>query len=468
MRNMFARHCSFLFLILCSVFACGLPLPTMVAETEGSVAEAKKLHDAGEYQRAFSMLKALFRADPSAQDVNFQLARTAVALGEHEYAATTLGRMLDADPSLHRVRLELGRVYLLLRSYAMAESCFTAVLDAKDTPPDVRANVEPLLEKIRTAHTESKRRFSHNYSLALEIAWDSNVDSAPLGSTSVDLGGGQTTPLNGVDIEQDMYAAIYGKANMRYQPYEAAYGFTGGILGGQVLYFDRSDLDISIGRIEGGAFRRFGALLLNVKAFGMLVDWDYQDFLKTVGAKASVSYEATEWALVGVEYVAEYREYHDLSYGRDDGSGIRIDERAGYSGHYGQIHLKSAVRALGTTLFSSLGYEFADTRETIWSYDRLAIELKLARTLSEKWDVSGDCYWKYDETLYDGPGAYAFRRRDKRHILGCAVNKGFKTNVWRDEYWRVGLFYEYWKCNSSFEIYEYNKHVVGMRLLVDF
>ncbi|MCK5805684.1 MAG: hypothetical protein KAI66_22820, partial [Lentisphaeria bacterium] len=65
-------------------------------------------------------------------------------------------------------------------------------------------------------------------------------------------------------------------------------------------------------------------------------------------------------------------------------------------------------------------------------------------------------------------GIYASRRRDRRHVLGCSMSKGFDTRFWRGEHWRLALFYEYWKCNSSFEILEYKKHVVGMRLSAGF
>ena len=437
------------------LFACALLLLATALRSD-PLADGIAHWEAGRHAEAVQALRQAFRENPASLDACTYLGLAAASAGDHELAVVMLGNALAIDPGLGRARLELGRSYFALGLYAAAETEFRAVRsDGADGK--VRENIEGFLKAIEEKRAERDQVFLQNYVIRLETARDSNARTSPTGSVEFDV---DIPGLDGaldVPVERDGYLAFWGTANYEYRRRGAALAWQGQFDVGNVAYDEQQDLDIQIlGARIGPAIRLGQRGAAGAMLKGLYMDKDYQDYLRGWGGVLWTSWKLPPRTNLRLEAELMQRNFTQAA---DDGS----------DGTYGQIRLTPTVLVGGNLLSGTLSYGFANTDAAEESYDRIAATLRVRRPLVPRWQVHGEAFASVQETLYDSPGAFSdSRRRDTEYVLGAAVERIFRTSWLREEVWRVGVFYEYTKSLSNLDLYDYDRHLTGLRATVVF
>jgi tetratricopeptide (TPR) repeat protein len=436
-------------LALCLLLACSL--------RADSLADGIAQWKAGQNGQAVTTLKAAFREDPTNVDACVYLGLAAAATGDHELAVVMFENALMIDPSLDRVRLELGRSYFALGMLNLAEKQFKTVLAHGVADANVRQNIEGFLASITEKRQTDKHVFLQSYLLRLEAARDSNARVSPTGSVEFDVDiPGLNGPLN-VPIERDAYLALWASGNFEYRRRASRLGWQAQLDLGNVSYYEQKDLDIQLlGARIGPALRLTDNGAAGIMAKGIYMDKDYEDYLRGWGGLAWTSWQLPGRVLLRAEGELVQR---DFTQPADDGS----------DGTYGALRLAPTTLLGNNLLFGSIAYEFADTDDASESYDRLSAELRVRRPLLPRWQLHGEAFASVRKSLYDSPGPYSSsRRRDTEYVFGASIERVFRTNWLRLETWRVGLFYEYTKSCSNLDLYDYDRHLSGIRATVAF
>ena len=436
-------------------FACLLLVAALLRGDP--LAEGIAHWEAGRHEQAAKVLKKAFRDDPNSSDACTYLGLATASMGDHEMAIVMFQNALLIDPTLGRARLELAQSYFALGLFASAEEEFRTVWADGAADGKVRENIEGFLQAIDEKRAKRDRVFLQNYVIRLELARDSNARVSPTGSVYFDV---EIPGLDGaleVPIERDGYLAFWAAANYEYRLRNSKLAWQARVDAGNVAYADQKDLDIQVlGARIGPALRLADNGAAGIMLRGLYMDKDYEDYLRGWGGLVWTAWRLPHHATVRAEAELMQR---DFTQSDDDGS----------DGTYGHVRLVPAI-LLGDNLVSGLlSYGFANTDNADESYDRLAAALRLRRPLLRRWKLHGEVFASVRKTLYDSPGVYSpSRRRDTEYALGTSIERVFTTSWLSVETWRVGLFYEYTKSLSNLDLYDYDRHLTGLRATVVF
>lgn len=122
----------------------------------------------------FALLASNALADPAVSQVAFGRAMEAAALGDWETAVGELAALDQADPT-PRVKLELARAYLASGQPGKAYRLFRRVHDDPATPPEVKRNILPFMERAEV--------MSFRFRWGVRLATDSNPSRVSDGAT---------------------------------------------------------------------------------------------------------------------------------------------------------------------------------------------------------------------------------------------------------------------------------------------
>ena len=139
---------------------------------------------------------------------SFQTAQQAAFEGDFSTAITALERVLILDPTLDNIRLELGVLHLRVGNTDAAEVLIREAIKAPDTPPDVRARAQELLQEAVLAN----RRLKFGGSFAFGLISDSNANSGPVSNA---LGPGFVISPEST-ASSDISAFLLGDLKIRY------------------------------------------------------------------------------------------------------------------------------------------------------------------------------------------------------------------------------------------------------------
>lgn len=419
------------------------------------LAEGISHWEAGRHEQAVEALKKAFRENPSSLDACAYLGLAAAAVGDHELAVVMFDNALQLDPTLGPLRMELAQSYFALGLYGLAEDEFRR-LAAKGVPEGaVQENIDRFLAAIEEKRRQEPHLFLQSYALRLEVARDSNARVSPSGTVHFDTGipglaggGGLVVP-----IDRDGYASVWGAGNFEYRRRGQALAWQAQANLGHVAYFSEDDLDLQfLGLRLGPAWRVSENTAVGAMLKGVYLDKDYTGYLRGWGGLVWTSWR-TPWR-TNFRFEAELMD-HDFS---------RSAER-GNDGTYGGARLQSNTVFGDTLLSTTLGYAAANAREGAESYDRFAAEVRARRPLARRWQVHGEVFAGLRETLYDRPGPFSTsRRRDTEYSLGASLERVFHTSIRQAETWRVGVFYEYTRSCSNLDLYDYDRHLAGLRV----
>ena len=127
-----------------------------------------------EIERAVALLGGLLRETPDSERINMAYGLMCAALGEQGKAQLAFERVLLANPDNTRARFEYGRCWIALGQAAPAREAFQAVL-ARSPPPDVELLVRGYLESLNRMATQWR------LSLRPDAGWlyDDNANVGP-------------------------------------------------------------------------------------------------------------------------------------------------------------------------------------------------------------------------------------------------------------------------------------------------
>lgn len=132
-------------------------------------AEAKRLFQNKNYEKAYEVFKALYLKDMQNPSINFYLGLSAFWLGKYEEAIAAFERVTMINPKAYRAKLEAARAYYRLGMLKKAKSLFLSVKDK--VPKSVQKNIDKYLLLIE------KGRKKHFFSgtLIAGVNYDSNI-----------------------------------------------------------------------------------------------------------------------------------------------------------------------------------------------------------------------------------------------------------------------------------------------------
>lgn len=125
-------------------------------------------------QAQLMALDALRRQDPRNLDNQFLYATLAASIKDHAKAAEAYEDILEENPNLPRIKLDLALSYIYLNRFSEAQRLLQEVLKG-DVPPEVRKNVQPMLDKCE----EELKTHRLQGSFAVGMHSDTNPASAP-------------------------------------------------------------------------------------------------------------------------------------------------------------------------------------------------------------------------------------------------------------------------------------------------
>lgn len=170
------------------------------------LAEARRLIDAGEAERAWQALEPRvgdYGGDP---EFDYLLGLAALDSGRPGRAVLALERVLIVQPDFLQARAELARAYFALREHENARREFETV-SAREVPQEVRQVIGRYLDAIRLREQRGAPRFTAW--AQLEAGYDSNPNFGSASGHWVLADGTAVVPLG---ISRPRESAAFGAA----------------------------------------------------------------------------------------------------------------------------------------------------------------------------------------------------------------------------------------------------------------
>lgn len=408
--------------------------------------EVKTLLDQGDAAAAY----ALAKKHPNelgnpAFDLYFGVA--AIDSGHAGEGVLALERYIANFPANHAARLELARGYFVLGDDVRAREEFDAVLNT-NPPAEVQANVQRFMDAIRAR--ESRYQTTAGYYLEAGVGVDSNVN-AGASSASVTLPVfGPVTLLSGVQNgDAFTHLAAGGNVSHPVAPGLALFGSANA-----ELKFNHNDSEFDLANlgIAGGlSYLQGKNLWRGTLSHGGL--WIENDRFRSVTALAGEIHHQLD-ELQAVNAVLQYA---DL-----DHPGANSVRDADFY-NLGVGYRRAFVGALQPLLSVSLNYGEEDNRSgrPDLGRDLAGGRIALALTPAPKWALTVGA--TYLQSNYHGPDiVLGVTRKDTYYgadVIGSyAINRN----------WSVRGEYVYIRNDSNIALYEYDRHVVAVKLRYEF
>ena len=375
--------------------------------------------------------------DPEKQRVFLQSLEL-IEAGEYDAAIRLLRAMLRDDPGLHRVRLELARVYFLAKEWERARREFFTVLSA-DIPEQVRANIIAFLRAI-----DARR------------GWDWGLHFALLPGAGLSRryrSDTVTLEIGGQELEFDIdrpdppdFGVEYG-GYVEFRETLAKGGedeprITGGLRASLAAQdFEGSDFDDHRLRLEAPLTFSFLERTVQIGPVGSYRWLGGDPYETEVGVQAQLTDRSVEnWTLVLSGAASRIDNLDDEA--RD---GTRYEVSAG------------AFRSIGGTTIAgaSLGARRLDAAEGFESYDEYRVALLLSSDLG--YGLTGTfrpsfSWLQFDDTapLFPKP------RRDWAASAFLQLTKADFTLLGFSPF----VSYEFAYHQSNIELHRYTDHIV--------
>ena len=384
-------------------------LPTHVLAQQGdALAEAARLREAGDAERAYALLAALERTQAGNPAFDYALGSAALDAGHHGHAVMALQRVLAVEPSNALARAELARGYAMAGDYDTAKDQFSMVAQDPSLPDPVRQRFNGL---VRAYDTHINGGSNWAGFVEANAGHDSNINAATSLSTITIplfpwLGAGVLS-RNSRAIADDFIEMQGGVSWVKGFDRQNRVFVSG--IGSLRNNFDSHDFDQAAATLTGG----YARTLANRDVLSASLQYQH----------VSLGHEAFRDAIGAV---VQYT--HGLSQGRSltfGGQHFYLDDR---SNRAAGAHRSAVAVALNTQRFSltsSLGKEeTADARQDVLSH-RFGNVVMVGRVpLTDTLTMLADA--GYEQRDYDREEVlFLTRRRDRR----VDINAGLRWEV---------------------------------------
>lgn len=408
--------------------------------------EVKALLDQGNAAAAYELAKKHpNELGNPAFDLYFGVA--AIDSGHAGEGVLALERYIANFPANQAARLELARGYFVLGDDARAREEFDAVLKT-DPPAEVQANIQRFMDALRAR--ESRYQTTTGLYVEAGIGSDSNVN-AGVGSANVTLPVfGPVTLLSGVKTG-DTYTHLAAGGHVTH-PVAPGLALFGSANGEMKFNHHDSQFDLANFGVAGGASYLQGKnLWRGTLSHGGL--WIENDRFRSVTAVAGeLHHQLDELQMVnGV-----------LQYAYLDHPGANAVRDADFY-NLGIGYRRAFVGSLQPLLSVSLNYGEEDNRRGRPDLGRNLAggRIALALTPAPKWALTVGA--TYLQSRYDGPDILLGVVR-KDSYYGVDVTGSYAI----DRNWSVRGEYLYIQNDSNIALFEYDRHIVAVKVRYEF
>ena len=171
-------------------------LPLFALDMQVTYTQAMDAYKAKDFNTAYELFSKLYMTKLSDVNLNFNLGVCAYETGRYEMALAAFERVEMLDPANLRNKLEKARTYFMLKMYEDAELSFKEVLANPMIPQNVRKNIELYLSRVTKVQEKS---FTY-LTLAIDMLYDSNINSGPMDETYTIANTQYATPDEKSDI----------------------------------------------------------------------------------------------------------------------------------------------------------------------------------------------------------------------------------------------------------------------------
>jgi len=406
----------------------------------------------GTLAQALEMLKRLLRADPANESINFAYGLACLSLEDYPRAGLAFERVLDINPGNGRARLELAHTHLAAGRLALAGDELEEAL-AQSPPEAVRRNIEAQLARIEKA----TRRWSFAARLDAGYVHDDNVNVGPdsdvISIEPLVLGSQTFTALSLAEasrpVEDD---GAFGYVGLTGE-YDA--GDPGGWRAVAAASWYQNWLDDSRDHenlfLQGtfGMQRHGPHSVLQLPLAAAYIASGHDSLVNLYGVTPSLLYApgsgAWNWLTAAT---IEYRDYVDLD--ARDGTYVLLGET-----------VRRFLGGAGHNVLAGLAvfHSFADADV----YAHTGLSAKLGADVVLPWDTVFYSRARYTWTDYEEKEALAAEKRsDDQFQFVVGLNKILAGA------WGVDVNYQHTENNSSFGLYEYDRHVTSVSTFCSF
>ena len=378
-----------------------------------------------------------------------QRGLTALNRGELGEAAGDFERVLALDPNNHRARVELARTYFSMSQFTRSRAEFAQVL-ASDPPGSVRRNIQRFLDQMDGSFPPPRRWAAQ---VAMGVLYDSNANYGP----ASDLVKVRPIMLNGIAIidqlsvvsgsqPQDtwgsyMQLSLYGETETKPKTWNLA---------GNVNYYqtwleDAHDYEVQYLSTRGGPRYTGTRHVLDLPLRLEHVRRHDDALVNIAGVSPRLLYAASRTTQWTTWLDAEYRDYDDVDsldsvFAR---TGQSVRHALGESGHALSAGLFGFGESADDDAYSNAGWE---------GFVGADAALPWRSLLMLRFEYRG--MW-FDEREVLAPES----RRDDEFVSEVQWRKRLT------QHWSIAAAYQYTRNNSTFDLYEYERHFTTLGVI---
>lgn len=413
---------------------------------DSEFAAAWRLFEQGRVEAAHGAFHAMFMRDPAHIGVNFALGITARAAGRPSNAAMAFERILMSQPDNDRVRLELALTYYQMDQQDLARIYAEDVLQ-RDPPQSVRANVETLLSQIE----KSRSRFKITSNASLGVLYDSNPNTGP-DSDFVSIAPIVVGPVIFERLELGETSAPRESWGMLVSAYVSGIyeiGNPGGWRATGLAYFSQSylenahDYDTTVLRAMGGLQYMRGRSVTSLPLRYDRVLLRRNDFVQIFSAGFSHVCQTGLRIRWTSGAALEQREY--LNARNRDNMRVSFNQGLRYV-RQSNLHFSG-----GVSFFNE------DAQNDI--YTNYGLDPFVSATWKTDRSTSLSARMQYRRSWYDKREVLSPQdREDNQWQLRLDANRRLAKS------YAVNLTYQFTDNDSTFDVYDYQRHLVNLNL----
>jgi len=393
----------------------------------------KQYFDEGKYEKAYDYLFQAFLQDPQNLDISFYMGRAAFESKKYEEAIMAYERILMVDPDATRVKLELARTHMNLGAREVAKQYFREVL--KTNPPEpVWKNIQHFLDSME----EAEKRNFFNGLVTAGVAWDDNVNVAPVNETFLWLG----IPLTEVQ-EGDLVYNSTVVLNHIYRPEGSKCSWKTSFTNYNGLHKQYIDQDVSLYQLTTGPVMQSDKYLWEIQGLVSQIDYEHDRYIGAFGVGSRFTWLITPQMLWNFSGTAQQQNYYQD--GAKDANNFLFT-------------IEPVVTPDHCRFDTLLGFERNNAANDGNSYNRFIFSFRYDQEFLENYSFYTGFQFQsseYDENdpNFDAP------RSDRLYT----INVGFSRVLWRSQNLGQSLAgqvgYTYTHSDSSLELYTYEKNV---------
>ncbi len=433
------------FLCAFSPIAMAAPADSPLVRTavEQGKAEAATLMAQGNAKEAYELYSRLLREDPSDDEINLGLARSALAASRPNQALMAYLRLLEKYPNEPMLHNEVAQTYMALGDKKKAELHLTR------DPSLNLAGRDNALESMGKRYD----RFQVHGNVRSGILFDSNANQGT-SSTVMDLGVWQVN-IDSAEKKETFGAYLGGQLELGYRLEQAGAWWVVGDVQAYARGNTNNDLGENTsrywqwGRVAAGARFLNSQNLFDLRLKSEVFDYEFDQHVLAAGPEFFYVRALRPWVQLISRGGIELRDYNESS--ANNGPYWNIGQYARFFFGAENHEFMLGGRYLGGKANNNMN-----------SYDGWETSARFTFKLPYGFQLSP--HISYTEEYYDGPATTleTAKRKDERLRTGLGLTYAI------DESWSIETSYQYTNNNSRSSIYDYDQHLTSLGVVWSF